>query len=78
MFPMNDAVRKNLETQMHFSTKLADQMVEWQMQSMTSAQKQFNAGFDAFRSLVDVQQKAARAMQQTMLEGVLPAATPAA
>lgn len=78
MFPMNDTVRKNLETQIRLSTQLADQIVDVQVQSMTAAQKQFNANFDAFRSMFDVQTKAARAMQQTLVDGFFPAETAAA
>lgn len=78
MFPMNESVRKNVEAQLTLSTKMVDQMIDLQGQTLSASQKQFNAAFDAFRSMMDVQQKAARAMQQTMIDGMFPAATPAA
>jgi hypothetical protein len=78
MFPMNESVRKNVEAQIALSTKVADQMVDWQAQSLASSQKHFNAAFDAMRSMMDLQQKAGRAMQQTMIDGMFKAATPAA
>lgn len=77
MFPMNETVRKNLESQTQLSRKIADQMMDWQSQSAQHVQSQFNASFDAMRSMMDVQQKAARAMQQTMLDAWFPAQTAA-
>ena len=78
MFPMNDTVRKNLTTNMELSNSVAGQLMDWQSSMLLASQKQFNAVFDGYRNVWEANHKAARAMQQMMVDNMTTDETAAA
>ncbi|MCB9675460.1 MAG: hypothetical protein H6737_10115 [Alphaproteobacteria bacterium] len=68
MFPMNDTVRKNLKTNIELSQNVAGQMMDWQASMVLASQKQVNAMFDGYRNVIEANHKAARAMQQLVVD----------
>ena len=70
MFPMNETVRKNLKTNVELSQNVAGQVMDWQASMVLASQKQFNAMFDGFRNVLDANHKAARAVQQMMIDSM--------
>lgn len=70
MFPMNDTVRKTFDSNIALGQEISAQMMEWQSTMVLTTQKQFNAFFDGYRSMLETNNKAARAMQQSMVDRV--------
>ena len=73
MFPMNDTLRKTFDANLDVSREMTEKMMDWQSTMVLTTQKQFNAFFDGYRSMLETNHKTARAMQQSMLDRVKPA-----
>ncbi len=78
MFPMNDNVRKVMQTNIELNRDAVGQMMDWHASMVLASQKQFNALFDGYRNMVDTNHKATRAMQQMVVDSFQTEETAAA
>jgi hypothetical protein len=65
---MNDTVRKAMQTNIEMNRDAVGQMMDWHASMVLTSQKQFNALFDGYRNMIDTNHKAARAMQQMVVD----------
>lgn len=72
MFPMNDTFRKAFDANLEINREITGQMMDWQSTMVLTTQKQFNAFFDGYRTMLDTNHKTARAMQQSVVDRIRP------